>query len=313
MKFSRFLMATVLIAPSFNLQAAAIATSNISVDWSTLTLNYVIPDSGGTPTGDTLTPTTVFLPPELVGGSGGFTSGGTDGFIWYGDSDNNFEDGDFADNGAPVSVSYNSTDLNANASFTGAPGGVSTASASADASQPGDFRYAGANTYRGQVFEATQDGRILFSIDAMSSLSGSSSGPFSGATGGTSAQLFVFDTEVFIQAFLDEYAINGGNQDAAEVAAEAAAQQAVGYVDRFWAIDNYGCSDVACDPASNLSGQLTKGFDVIAGNTYFVELELEAIADAFGGTPAVVPVPAAVWLFGSGLLGLVGVARRKKA
>lgn len=30
-------------------------------------------------------------------------------------------------------------------------------------------------------------------------------------------------------------------------------------------------------------------------------------------TPAAVPVPAAVWLFGSGLLGLVGVARRKKA
>jgi hypothetical protein len=26
----------------------------------------------------------------------------------------------------------------------------------------------------------------------------------------------------------------------------------------------------------------------------------------------VVPVPAAVWLFGSGLLGLVGIARRKK-
>lgn len=29
--------------------------------------------------------------------------------------------------------------------------------------------------------------------------------------------------------------------------------------------------------------------------------------------PTIVPVPAAVWLFGSGLLGLVGVARRKKA
>ena len=28
---------------------------------------------------------------------------------------------------------------------------------------------------------------------------------------------------------------------------------------------------------------------------------------------AVVPVPAAVWLFGSGLIGLIGVARRKKA
>ena len=30
-------------------------------------------------------------------------------------------------------------------------------------------------------------------------------------------------------------------------------------------------------------------------------------------TSTVVPVPAAVWLFGSGLLGLIGIARRKKA
>jgi len=29
--------------------------------------------------------------------------------------------------------------------------------------------------------------------------------------------------------------------------------------------------------------------------------------------PAAVPVPAAVWLFGSGLLGLVGIARRKNS
>jgi len=40
---------------------------------------------------------------------------------------------------------------------------------------------------------------------------------------------------------------------------------------------------------------------------------------AFNGTgtlaaaPAAVPVPAAVWLFGSGLVGLAGVARRRKA
>jgi hypothetical protein len=30
------------------------------------------------------------------------------------------------------------------------------------------------------------------------------------------------------------------------------------------------------------------------------------------GPPSEIPVPAAVWLFGSGLLGLVGIARRKK-
>ena len=33
----------------------------------------------------------------------------------------------------------------------------------------------------------------------------------------------------------------------------------------------------------------------------------------FDATPTVVPVPAAVWLFGSGLIGLAGIARRKKA
>ena len=32
-----------------------------------------------------------------------------------------------------------------------------------------------------------------------------------------------------------------------------------------------------------------------------------------GPTPSVIPIPAAAWLFGSALLGLVGVARRKKA
>lgn len=35
--------------------------------------------------------------------------------------------------------------------------------------------------------------------------------------------------------------------------------------------------------------------------------------DGGGGPPAAIPVPAAVWLFGSGLLGLVGVARRRRA
>jgi len=31
------------------------------------------------------------------------------------------------------------------------------------------------------------------------------------------------------------------------------------------------------------------------------------------GTISTVPVPAAAWLFGSGLIGLLGVARQKKA
>ena len=45
-----------------------------------------------------------------------------------------------------------------------------------------------------------------------------------------------------------------------------------------------------------------------AGTKYFLKL----IGTVEQGLVPAVPVPAAVWLFGSGLLGLVGVARRKK-
>ena len=48
---------------------------------------------------------------------------------------------------------------------------------------------------------------------------------------------------------------------------------------------------------SNFAGVFTADFD----------------GEAKGTLGAVIPVPAAVWLFSSGLLGLVGIARRKKA
>ena len=48
----------------------------------------------------------------------------------------------------------------------------------------------------------------------------------------------------------------------------------------------------------------SKWEDFDGGNHPFISGSVE---------PNVVPVPAAVWLFGSGLLGLVGVARRKKS
>jgi hypothetical protein len=297
--------ATTLMVSTTNVHAAAIATSTISVDWNTFS---VVDNVTGTP----LKPTTILLPPEV--GSGGVTSGGADVGIWYGDQNGEVgKNGDFADNGAPVSVSYISADLNASGTFSGAPGGISSVSASVDASQPYDFRYAGANSYRGQVFEATQTGRIRFSIDAMSSGSASGSGPYFNAYGATSAGLFVFDVEVFLDTFLSELASNGGDEAAAEEAAGLAAM----VKQRGWVIDTFGLSDVECvgdgcaPPTSSTSGSLVTGFDVIAGRDYFVELDIEATADAFAGNPSVVPVPAAVWLFGSGLLGLIGVARRK--
>jgi probable HAF family extracellular repeat protein len=50
----------------------------------------------------------------------------------------------------------------------------------------------------------------------------------------------------------------------------------------------------------NESGQIT--------GTGFINDE----AHAFLMTPTTIPIPAAVWLFGSGLLGLLGIARRRK-
>lgn len=72
------------------------------------------------------------------------------------------------------------------------------------------------------------------------------------------------------------------------------------------------CSSAACvagdtftlDYAAVVPAGDPSGF---GGVPYALHLE-----GTIGGSPTVIPVPAAVWLFGSGLMGLVGVARRKK-
>ena len=52
---------------------------------------------------------------------------------------------------------------------------------------------------------------------------------------------------------------------------------------------------------------------VPANSPSFPNVNYKVHLEGFVNAPPEVPVPAAVWLFGSGLLGLVGVARRKKA
>jgi hypothetical protein len=67
----------------------------------------------------------------------------------------------------------------------------------------------------------------------------------------------------------------------------------------------------------SLSGTGTvsgSGFDVTAGTWEFTAQASQNAAFTWSSsTVTVVPVPAALWLFGSGLLGLVGIARRKAA
>ena len=80
------------------------------------------------------------------------------------------------------------------------------------------------------------------------------------------------------------------------------------------------------DLNGSVTGLLADGATVTAKSHMFVRLmapgfetggaasigdPLDLSAGAFSGSFSVVPVPAAVWLFGSGLIGLVGLARRK--
>lgn len=69
---------------------------------------------------------------------------------------------------------------------------------------------------------------------------------------------------------------------------------------------------------------LVAGPDTSGGVTLQLNATCGAVAGCFSNfdidnvtitadLPAAVPVPAAVWLFGSGLVGLIGMARRKKA
>lgn len=64
----------------------------------------------------------------------------------------------------------------------------------------------------------------------------------------------------------------------------------------------------------------TWSFNRVSDDIYSIAVEFSGTAsivglafDNFSPASAVVPIPAAIWLFGSGLLGLISIARRKKA
>lgn len=78
-----------------------------------------------------------------------------------------------------------------------------------------------------------------------------------------------------------------------------------------WGSNPSGVADITCSSVNCDSGTYTLTYTATVpddGSTNFgnVHYGLNLV-----GTISSVPVPAAAWLFGSGLLGLVGVARRK--
>ncbi len=80
-------------------------------------------------------------------------------------------------------------------------------------------------------------------------------------------------------------------------------------------VSNEVIHDLGADPNEIVAIHIGAGST--AGNTSFNVLQTAAAGSRFGGlaiAPAVaaVPVPAAVWLFGTGLMGLLGATRKRK-
>jgi hypothetical protein len=120
------------------------------------------------------------------------------------------------------------------------------------------------------------------------------------------ALTFSFDYSIMLDAFADAPAPG----DFADASAS------VDFLDDSGVVNIQAFADALADNGLQLlatgvgsvfdSGTFT--FTLADGQTNLIS----GFVDSFGSASAV-PVPAAVWLFGSGLLGLVGVARRKQA
>jgi len=70
---------------------------------------------------------------------------------------------------------------------------------------------------------------------------------------------------------------------------------------------------IACGGVGpNFNGPINAGGPIVAGVQSWVVTTPQFGSPTFSPTLTAVPVPAAAWLFGSGLLGLAGTARRRK-
>lgn len=80
-----------------------------------------------------------------------------------------------------------------------------------------------------------------------------------------------------------------------------------------WTLD---LSTLIIDPASTTANLKLSGTGVLTGGGYDPtaatwRLSTTSTGGSYSMSITAVPVPAAVWLFGSGLIGLIGIARRK--
>jgi len=135
------------------------------------------------------------------------------------------------------------------------------------------------------------------------------------ATNGDSWTDALTDLEIFVENFSGQALTFSFDYDITAIATatgdEAQANATVDMLDDLGFVDilAIAAADAMFGPASADDSQMGSfAFTLLDGEFNVIS----GVVDSFGSASAV-PVPAAVWLFGSGLLGLVGIARRKQA
>lgn len=277
------LIAGALLAAT-QAQAAATSDMSISIDWNTMVITGPLGNLSS------------FTDP-MTGDS--FS---TDGEGWVG-SDYNRLNSAYAIDGASAMTSFNNGSLDLEGGYDAITNNSSGNVTITNTGSESESGWAGA--FRGFIYQASGTGMVTVSVDysLIGNVSTSSWDEYANA--GYDFFFDAVDADLWLSTFNTELA-SSGDLNAAETAAELAATlNSFSFAD--WQL--LECWSDGCSASVNQSDILSISFDVVAGKNYFFGAEAGVTGYTYVSS---VPVPAAVWLFGSGLLGLAGLARRKK-
>jgi hypothetical protein len=152
------------------------------------------------------------------------------------------------------------------------------------------------------------------SITQSSSSSGSATNGFASTDALTDLAISIVSESDLILRFSFAYEVMVDAASVADANGTANASASVDMLDDLGMFDVQAFADALSNPGGidtgnglvSLSGKIDLIIDPFSSNT------ISGFIDTFGSATAV-PVPAAVWLFGTGLLGLIAVARRRQA
>lgn len=290
MKTFRNLTIAGCLCAAPGVHAAALSDMNIAIDWNSLAIlgPYGGPASFTDPLGNTYS---------------------SDAEGWVG---NQFGElgNQYAANGAGAVATYNSSILDLMGGYDAVENGNGGRAAVTNDGLGEQSGYAGG--YRGMFFQAIGTGQVTVSLNYSLVGTVSTTTVYDYATAGYQVYMDAADADLWVSTYQTAIA-NGASHDAADAAANAAATLFV-FDEADWnLIEVGGCWNAeSCSSSFDDFGVLSMTFDVVEGGHYF--FGFDGTASAYTNSYASpVPVPAAVWLFGSGLVGLVGVARRKAA